>query len=147
MWNSIDRSILVPYDLDDPFPDVLEAAASFASSRDSVRALYVVARLPPHATSADQLNRKAKEGLSDTQEKLVAALDEAGYPEYVPHVAFGEPGPTIVEVIERTKPNLVIMPSHGRRGIKRLVLGSVAEYVVRRAGVPVLVLPRTDFAG
>jgi nucleotide-binding universal stress UspA family protein len=40
--------------------------------------------------------------------------------------------------------DLVVMASHGRRGLARLVLGSITEDVVRAGGVPVLVVPRAD---
>jgi nucleotide-binding universal stress UspA family protein len=46
----------------------------------------------------------------------------------------------IVEFASRNGCELIIMPSHGRTGIKRLLIGSVAEHVVRSAYCPVLVL-------
>jgi nucleotide-binding universal stress UspA family protein len=50
----------------------------------------------------------------------------------------GSPGPEIVSAAEQVSPKLIVLGTHGRRGIRRLVLGSVAEYVLRRATVPVL---------
>jgi nucleotide-binding universal stress UspA family protein len=46
----------------------------------------------------------------------------------------------IVEEAEGASSDLVIMGTHGRRGVEHLLLGSVAEGVVRRATVPVLLL-------
>ena len=57
-------------------------------------------------------------------------------------VTFGDPGHEIVSYIERVEADLVIMPSHGRTGAKRVLMGSVAERVVRLARCPVLVLKR-----
>lgn len=45
----------------------------------------------------------------------------------------------VAVLIEKTKPQLVCMASHGRTGIKHALLGSVAEYTIRTAGVPVAV--------
>lgn len=46
----------------------------------------------------------------------------------------------IVGVADRIKAGLIVMGSHGRRGLNRLVLGSVAESVARRAHCPVLLV-------
>lgn len=55
----------------------------------------------------------------------------------------GEPGPAILEAIDAEKPDLTIVGTHGRTGLAHFVMGSVAEYVVRRASRPVLVIPPT----
>ena len=55
-------------------------------------------------------------------------------------VLFGDPGSEIVDYANRMQADLILLPSHGRTGLKRLLLGSVAERVVRMAHCPVLVL-------
>jgi len=50
----------------------------------------------------------------------------------------------IIKLARETPANLVAMSSHGRSGVKRLVLGSVTETVVRHSGDPVLVLRATE---
>lgn len=52
----------------------------------------------------------------------------------------GRPAPTIVEYAETHDIDQIIMGSHGRQGVSRLLLGSVAESVVRRSPVPVTVV-------
>jgi universal stress protein A len=52
----------------------------------------------------------------------------------------GNPGQVIIEVARDRKVDLIAMATHGRTGLARLTLGSVAERVVRTAGVPVLSL-------
>ncbi len=47
---------------------------------------------------------------------------------------------TIVRQAKRWKADLIVMGTHGRRGLKRLILGSDAEQVVRRTGIPVLLV-------
>lgn len=59
------------------------------------------------------------------------------------HVAIGDPGNRIIELAKEIGATLIVMPTHGRKGLERAVLGSVAEHVVRFANCPVLVLPRT----
>jgi len=55
-------------------------------------------------------------------------------------LAEGAPADVIVRVAEETHCDLIAMGTHGRRGISRLLLGSVAEQVVRRAPCPVLTI-------
>ena len=50
----------------------------------------------------------------------------------------GVPWSQIIEQIDELRPDLVVLGTHGRRGLRHAVLGSVAEKVVRLSPVPVL---------
>jgi nucleotide-binding universal stress UspA family protein len=50
----------------------------------------------------------------------------------------GEPGPVVCWLAEQQQCDLIVIGTHGRQGLVRLLLGSVAEYVVRHARCPVL---------
>jgi len=52
----------------------------------------------------------------------------------------GDPGEAIVEAAEGEKVDLIVVGSHGRSGVGRMLLGSVSDFVVRRAPCPVLVV-------
>jgi nucleotide-binding universal stress UspA family protein len=52
----------------------------------------------------------------------------------------GEPGPSIVDAATSEKVDMVIVGSHGRGAVGRILIGSVSEYVVRHAACPVLVV-------
>ena len=56
----------------------------------------------------------------------------------------GDPATALRAAVSRVHADLVVMATHGRRGLARAVLGSVAEDVVRDGDVPVLVVPRGD---
>jgi nucleotide-binding universal stress UspA family protein len=58
------------------------------------------------------------------------------------HVAVGEPGKSIVGYSTEAKVDLIVMMTSGKGGLKRAILGSVADEVVRKAGAPVLLLPK-----
>jgi universal stress protein A len=60
----------------------------------------------------------------------------------------GEPAREIVAFAERENVDLIVMGSHGRTGLSRLLMGSVAECVARRATCPVLIVkqPSSDSA-
>jgi nucleotide-binding universal stress UspA family protein len=55
-------------------------------------------------------------------------------------VEIGSPSDVILDTIGRLNANLVIMGSHGKKGLSRLIMGSVAETVVRKANCPVLIV-------
>ena len=55
----------------------------------------------------------------------------------------GEPAAEIVTIAPPERADLIVIGTHGRRGLQRLALGSVAEHVVRNASVPVAVVPVT----
>lgn len=50
----------------------------------------------------------------------------------------GDPATETLQVIDSMQPAMVVMGTHGRRGLAHLLLGSVAEAVIRKSPVPVL---------
>jgi len=54
----------------------------------------------------------------------------------------GDPPEELLRIVEETKPDVIVIGTHGRGGAAHLLLGSVAEKVVRLAGCPVLVVKR-----
>jgi nucleotide-binding universal stress UspA family protein len=52
----------------------------------------------------------------------------------------GTPGPTIVTYCEEQKIDLIAIATHGRTGPGRVVLGSVADYIIRHSGLPILLI-------
>ena len=71
------------------------------------------------------------------------ALEAAGYAVRA-YVRFGEPGEEIVNFVEANGIELVAMTTHWRRGLNRLIFGSVAQYVAQRLPIPVLMVRATD---
>lgn len=55
-------------------------------------------------------------------------------------VWYGAPAAAIVEVAEMTRADLIVMSTHGRSGLGRLLIGSVAEAVLRATHTPILLL-------
>lgn len=76
-------------------------------------------------------NRIVRDATDRAQERGVNTVTE---------VRQGTPYSTIIDYADSRDVDLIIMPTHGRRGLKRLLLGSTTERVVRRADVPVLTL-------
>jgi hypothetical protein len=68
------------------------------------------------------------------------ARPDARLPEVHVHTSVGLPADEIVWLAAHLDADLVVVGSHGRRGFKRLLLGSVSEKVVRLCGCPVVVV-------
>ncbi|ERH09043.1 MAG: universal stress protein UspA related nucleotide-binding protein [halophilic archaeon J07HX64] len=74
-------------------------------------------------------------------EELRAHIEQRDDDATVDHsIKIGRPAQIIVERVEQGDLDHVVMGSHGREGISRLLLGSVAETVVRKSPVPVTVV-------
>lgn len=73
----------------------------------------------------------------DIEAHVRAQVDDV---EFERHIEVGRPARSIVRYVEEGDADHIVMGSHGRRGVSRLLLGSVAESVVRRSPVPVTVV-------
>jgi len=76
-------------------------------------------------------------------EKSAKAVKEAAQKEGVSVRAFvlsGRPADAIIETAQEKKADLIVLGSHGRTGVERLLMGSVAERVIVLASCPVLVV-------
>jgi nucleotide-binding universal stress UspA family protein len=80
--------------------------------------------------------RTAEEYLAGARERVV----KAGFERVETSVWYGPPAEAIVEAAAFRKADLIVMSSHGRSGLGRLVLGSVAETVLRGTTVPILLI-------
>ncbi len=92
-----------------------------------------------HPIYASQAWEAAKAELIAELEPSARRLRQAGYQVRL-EVRFGEPAQEIADLVEEESVALVAMATHGRSGLSRLVLGSVAEKVLRSLRVPVLML-------
>ncbi len=129
---------------------VAQEAASLAGSLAEPVVLMTAVRLPDGVQAEVPLEsyagRTAEEVLvADAKEALGGLLfpfQEHGV-EVRLEVRIGPPVQAVLEAAEEYRPRILVLGTHGRTGIKRLVLGSVAEQILRRAPVPVLTV-RTE---
>jgi len=135
--------VLAAVDDSDAAGGVLRAAAEIArETRGELHVLSVLEWIaldpvPLHVSSGvDEAIARARAHV----ELLAAQAVEAGVLRVVCHVAGGAAPAEIVTMAARTGADLVVVGSHGHRGVRRLLLGSVAERVVRDAGCRVLVV-------
>jgi nucleotide-binding universal stress UspA family protein len=136
--------VLAPVDLSDQSELVMNHAAALSESYSApLDLLHVVEEaaypnvygLDPLTPSAPNVQDRAREAL----ESLASTLDLRTDPVNV-HVLAGNAARDIVEFAEEHAADLIVMATHGRTGLERFLIGSVAEKVVRRAPCPVFTL-------
>ena len=136
-------SILLPVDEAAVESSLLYHAAELANWDDaSVELLYVADTGRDSVTVAsggDVVDALVREG-EDVVDEASGVLDSLGV-EYTTSVEQGSPAKTIVDYAEHEDHDLIAMPTHGREGLSRYLLGSVTGKVVRLAPMPVLTAP------
>ncbi len=104
-------------------------------------------RLTDHAVRAAGASNLLQDYLCRCEDNLAAYL-EKNFADLLPlvevqkRVEFGTPDKNIVSLAEAERVDLIIMSSHGRRGLRRMIFGSVTEQVIRNAPCPVIAIPR-----
>jgi nucleotide-binding universal stress UspA family protein len=134
--------VVVPVDFSDESFVAVDMALELVESPSQVHTLHVLPVLAVTEpgviwdTIDDQSRREhAEEALRDK-------LSDEKYSGIDVVIAIGDPGEEIAEFAQSNGAELIVMPSHGRTGVSRLLIGSVAERVVRLSHCPVLVLRR-----
>ncbi len=82
------------------------------------------------------LEKKAREKV----EEIAQEMQEEWKVEVAPCILVGEPFDLILDKAEEEKVDLIVVGSHGKKGVERLLLGSVSEKVARKARCSVLVV-------
>ena len=152
------RTVLVPVDGSNLAEMALEHAVSLAMALEAKVALIRTTHTARHYRSriagsavasgyspdrfVNELMRddadEVSNYLTQVQNRLVAEHGENSRADIL-HLRHDSPAQAIIEHAE-TQPTLIVMTSHGRGGVGRLILGSVADRVVRHSNAPVLVI-------
>ena len=140
------KKILFPCDFTENSTKVLPYVLSVAEKYNSTIYLLHVAQdllkwggfYIPHPS----LNLFQKELLESAEKAMDRICEEQleGCPNFQRTIVSGEPAVEILKTIESEGIDLVVMGTHGRKGLEHTVFGSVAENVVKKSPVPVLVV-------
>lgn len=135
-------NVVVPVDFSEFSYSAINIAAEFVDSNSNIHIIHVVREMNPRSLSRG-LGKKYKEYIDErqkiTQDELKADVTDK-FPGINIHVKEGEPGEGIANFASRINADLIVIPSHGRKGVKEHMLGSVAERVLRLAPCSVLVI-------
>ncbi|MGE6758994.1 universal stress protein [Corallococcus interemptor] len=142
--------ILVPVDLKDGSRSVvdyaLQLARPFGATVDVLHAWEPPQYVAPDLLvaspgwDATALESMARDTAGKELESLLRSVDGTAPVALSHRVVIGEAGNVVLEEAERGKYDLIVMGTHQRKGLTRMLLGSVAQKVVGRAACPVLTL-------
>ncbi len=136
-------TVVVPIDFSKDSVQALEKALQLADKPEDIHVLYVLEPLSAMepgivwgAMSDEDREDKAFEALQQR-------LSENKYTGIKLVVEIGNPGHCVADYAEKVSAGLIVVSSHGKTGVSRLMLGSVAERIVRFSRCPVLVIKST----
>lgn len=138
------KTVVVPVDFSTASADALKTGLTLVANPADLHVIYVTA--PPIAFNYAEgwaLDDPATR-MKSAREHLTKFLGDAHVVGVKTILREGDPGLMISDYAEEVHADLIVMPSHGYHGVKRLLLGSVAERVLRHAACPVLVLRRSE---
>ncbi len=140
------KKILAPVDLSEASPKLAPYIITMATKFDAEIHLLFVARLlqyftgfyVPHSSIAEF----EKFLLDGSQKRLYDFKDEyfKSWPKTKATVVIGDISDEILKFVETTGIDLMIMGTHGRKGLDRAVFGSVADRVIKTSSVPIFVV-------
>lgn len=141
------QNILVPVDGSNTSFSAIEKAADIAKAFNSKITVVQVLALDPYIAAeyittnqTNELIERARTSINQTLEEAKQKFSEAGV-EVETKILEGQViHREIVKAAEDLNSDLIIIGSHGRTGIKKLILGSVAQNVLGEIHTPVLVV-------
>lgn len=141
------RRILVPVDESRPSQNSLAVAAGLARASGATVLLAHVIEMP--LGSQDEYNIRATYGaiVDDYRKsgeeviKRTAGSETFTGLEVETRLVFGEPARALLEIAGGENIDVIVMGSHGRGALGRMVLGSVSQRVIHDATVPVIIVP------
>lgn len=133
-------NILVPLDgsalAETALPTAVQLVKEQGASLSLMRAVEAWGATRDLVEAEISVIREAEQYLA----KLADLLRANGCTHVKTSVWYGAPARSVIDAAEAQKADLIVMTSHGRSGISRLIMGSVAESVLRGTTTPILLL-------
>jgi len=139
------KKIIVPVDLEKNTTKLVEYALYIASQFDAEVLLLhtvefiVMGEMALGNPTYDDYNTSRKEAAGKALDKIVQETAEKGK-KCTSRVLLGDTVDEILACAKDEHCDLIIMGSHGKRGLEKILLGSVAERVLKNAHCPVLIM-------
>ncbi len=140
--------LLVPIDFSEPTREIVESALRVLADGGTLVLLHVVEWLPTvtestfgvyaHRKDIEKFKKLAHAKLTDLGSQTIASTGADAKCEI--KIAEGKPATSILRALSEVQPDLVVMGTHGRSRLDHLLIGSVAERVVRKAPCSVLLV-------
>ncbi len=138
------EKIIVPIDFSPSSAPAIREALNMARAPDCVYVVHVIPKLEVLSPGVlfGEINDEKR--LANAREYMATYLASHDFEGMHQDVLIGDPGTMIVEYADDADADLILIPSHGFHGVKRMLLGSVAERVIRHADCAVYVARRLD---
>lgn len=132
--------VVVPFDFSEQAEQALDSAQTFAAGQSGLHVVHVLPtiELAEPGVIWETIDDDARRHHAEAAFRERFANSPFEKVDF--QVRFGDPGREIAAFAQKLDAELIVMPSHGRTGLSRLFIGSVAERVVRLAHCPVLIL-------
>jgi len=139
--------VLVPLD-GSPFAELALPKAVALLSGPRATLILLRAATAPSRPGSDPTEAQAAvmREAESYLEAVAARLYEQGVARVVRSVWYSSPAKAIVEAARVRRVNVIVMSTHGRRGLGRLLGGSVAEAVLRATRTPIMLVPAAEAA-
>jgi nucleotide-binding universal stress UspA family protein len=135
------QKVVVPIDFSDESRAALDTALEIVDQQaDKIYVIHVLAELSPAEPGVIWGEISNENRAQHVREAIGEMFSNRKYEGMHVDVSFGNAGFRISEFAEEIQADLIVIPSHGRTGIERMLIGSVAERVVQHSHCPVLVL-------
>lgn len=134
------KKIMLATDFSQCSEAALELAASLARDSGAKLIIVHVETIPYTASSGDYLFPIPEPRTGELQELLLKVLPKDRSISVEHRLLVGDPADAIVQAAELEQMDLIVIGTHGRQGISRLLMGSVAESIVRAAPCPVMIV-------
>ena len=140
------KRILFPVDLSESSEKIIPYIQTVAEKFESKIHILFAARVFEYFTSIyvphPSINKFEKEIIEGAEKRLYEFMDEhfSKFPNTKTAVVAGDASEEILNYIEDHHIDLVIMGTHGRKGMDKIIFGSVAERVLKASPVPVMVV-------
>jgi universal stress protein A len=142
-----DKKILFPTDFSHTGDAALELATSLAREHGATL-LIVHVEEPPAAYGGGEMYYGMPDPVTADLEKMLSDIVPTDpQVRYEHRLITGDPATAVARLAEQEGAEMIVMGTHGRTGLLRLLMGSVAEAVVRRAPCPVLTLKQPHGVG
>lgn len=136
----VNKPIVVPFDFSDHAKAAVRQALEMADSPEQVHVVHVLALITPTEPGVGWGMIDDGQRMAQTMEAMLLELPDPEFEGVDMTVRLGDAGTEVAQYVDELDAGLVVVGSHGRTGLTRIVLGSVAERVARMAKCPVLIV-------
>lgn len=138
------QTVVVPIDFSSASMPALREALQLAKTSNAVRVIHVMPKLDavsPGVVWGGVTDESRHKHVSTYMETFLSSHDIEGVQT---DILIGDPGHEIAKYADDCKADLIVIATHGHHGMRRVMLGSVAERVIRHAHCSVMAVRRHD---